>query len=177
MFGRCFPHYLEYCFHVLFYYYYYFSIKHRNNPPLQNPPLTTVTHPANPAPTSNQTCTHRKTTKNLQPTHLQKLINLHQTQYKPPKKSATNRKPPHPKTHNNPNTASHHTQKPTTTRTPQATAPNPSTQNTTNQQNNKKIHKKYNLLGQWGSRSWRGERGKVLSVEAQVGLQICFDRR
>ena len=24
LFGRCFPHYLEYCFHVLFYYYYLF---------------------------------------------------------------------------------------------------------------------------------------------------------
>ena len=26
LFGRYFPHYLEYCFHVLFYYYYFFTI-------------------------------------------------------------------------------------------------------------------------------------------------------
>jgi hypothetical protein len=72
-----FSHYLEYCFHVLFYYYYYyFSIKHRNNPPPQNPPLATVTHPANLAPTSPANHYHRdppkkppQATRQAIPTH------------------------------------------------------------------------------------------------------------
>jgi hypothetical protein len=76
LFGRCFPHYLEYCFHVLFYYY-YFSIKHQNNPPPQNPPLATVTHPANPAPISPANHYHHNPPKKP-PQATQQAIPTHQ---------------------------------------------------------------------------------------------------
>ena len=124
---------------------------HRD-PPLNSPP--TMTHPANPAPTSNQTCTHRKTTKNLQPTHCKNS----EIYTKPTTSHPKNQRP----------TASHRTQKPTTIRTP----PHQTHQHKTQQTNKttKKIHKKYNLLGRWGSRSRRGEREAVRRVGAQVGL-------
>jgi hypothetical protein len=170
LFGKCFSHYLEYCFHVLFYYYYYFSIKHQNNPSPQNPPLAIVTHPAN--PTQQHQIKHvptGKLPKIFNPTTV-KLRNLHQTHYEPPKKPATNREPPHPKTHNNPNTTSHR-YKPINTKHNKPTK---------QQKNSQKIH---NLLGRWGSRSWWGERearfGSRRSPSQddadrnQMGLQIC----
>jgi hypothetical protein len=79
LFGRCFSHYLEYCFHILFYYYYYyFSIKHRrtllpktlsghrdpprNSPPYRDPPPKSSPNiagqPLPPRPTQKTTTSH-----------------------------------------------------------------------------------------------------------------------
>ena len=157
-----------------YYYYYYFSIKHQNNPPPQNPPLATVTHPAIPAPTSNQTYTPWKTTKNLQPTHYKNLeiytkpTTSHPKNWRPtaPKnpQQPKHRKPLHPKTHNNPNTTSHRT-KPINTKHNKPTK---------QQKNSQKIQSFRTMRLQIMAGR---ERSKVRRVGAQVGLQICFNRR
>jgi hypothetical protein len=74
------------------------------------------------------------------------------------------------KTHNNPNTASHR-YKPINIKRNKPTK---------QQKNSQKIH---NLLGRWGSRSWRGEREARFSSwrspsqdnvdRNQMGFQIC----
>ena len=101
---------------------------------------------------------HRKTIKNLQPTHCKNS----EIYTKPTTNHPKNWRP----------TASHRTQKPTTTQTPQVTAPkNPQQpehhkpphqthQHKTQQTNKttKKFTRNTILLGWWGSRSWRGER-------------------
>ena len=137
-----------------------------------------MTHPANLAPTSNQTCIHRKTTKNLQPTHCKNS----EIYTKPTTSHPKNRRP----------TASHRTQKPTTTQTPLATTP----KNPQQPEHRKPPHQTHQHKTQQTNKTTknsqkiqsfrtvvrlqimvRRERSKVRRVGAQVDLQICFGWR